>query len=70
MAAWRDALQIAATLLEEHVPDRGRLVSLVDGVQVWERRDDQCGGATITTVAADGTEHVSHVCGLDPEALR
>ena len=69
MAAWRDALQIAATLLEEHVPDRGRLVSLVDGVQVWERRDE-CGGSTVTTVAADGTEHVSHVCGVDVEALR
>jgi len=64
-----DFLARAAEMLDEHVPDRGRLVWSGDGRQIFERRDEQCGGATIT-VLADGAETVSHVCGVDPEALR
>jgi hypothetical protein len=58
-----------AELLEEHVPDRGRLIWSGDRCQVFEKPDG-CGGSTVTTVAADGTESVSHVCGVDVEALR
>ena len=64
-----DFLARAAELLEEHVPDRGQLVWSGDGRQVFELRDEQCGGVTVTTIA-DGVESVSHVCGVDPGALR
>jgi hypothetical protein len=69
VAPWRDALLIAADLIEQHVPDRGRLVWSDGGRQVYELREDQCSGVTVTTIA-DGVESVSHVCGVDGEALR
>lgn len=69
MAPRRNFLRLAAALIEADVPDRGALVWSGDGRQVFERHDDQCGGATVTVVAA-GAETVNHVCGVDPGVLR
>lgn len=65
----RDPLARVVELLEVHLPDRGRLVLTTAGCEVFAL-PGPCGGSTVTVVAAGSAESVSHVCGVDVEALR